>query len=191
MAHSPLHTAATVLFACALLLELWLGIAHQGKHHDSRDHFTLPAVTILVVLSALGAAAFASFLPWLRFPLSRPVLSLLAIVFFACGIALRLWAVRTLGKYFTVRITIQEGQHVITSGPYRFVRHPSYTALLLLVIGTSFLIGNVGSAASIFVFMGIALAFRIRYEEQELLNTFGDAYRSYAATHARIIPHLL
>ena len=189
--HSVLHTAATILFACAILLELWLGIAHSGKHQDSRDHFTLPAVKALVLLSALGAALFASQYPWMRFPLSRPLLSLLAIIFFAAGIALRLWAVRTLGRYFTVRITIQEGQHVITSGPYRYVRHPSYTALFILVFGAAFLIDNIGSAIAIFLFMGIALALRIRYEERELLATFGEEYQQYAAEHARIIPHIL
>ncbi len=185
------HVVASVLFCAALALEVWLAIAHHGKHQDSRDHFTLPAVQVLVLLSALSAAFFSTQLPWLRFPLPRPLLSLLAIIFFASGIALRVWAVRTLGKYFTVRITIQEGQHVITSGPYQYVRHPSYTALLILVVGTAFLVDNLGSAVSIFIFMGIALALRIRYEEHELLATFGDAYREYATSHARIIPHIL
>src|ERR1041385_7191828 len=60
---------------------------------------------------------------------------LIGAVFIWCGIALRLWSILTLGKFFRVTLTVQESHHVVTDGPYKYLRHPSYTGLLLALIG--------------------------------------------------------
>ena len=105
-----------------------------------------------------------------------------------CGIALRLWSVRTLGRYFTVIVQTSRDQPVITDGPYRLIRHPSYAGLLLAVTGVGLVIGNWWSLISLTVGMAVGLVFRIRVEERALLRDLGDDYRDYAATHKRLIP---
>ena len=77
---------------------------------------------------------------------------------------------------------------MITDGPYRLIRHPSYAGLLLAVTGVGLVIGNWWSLISLTVGMAVGLVFRIRVEERALLRDLGDDYRDYAATHKRLIP---
>jgi protein-S-isoprenylcysteine O-methyltransferase Ste14 len=81
-------------------------------------------------------------------------------------------------------------QPVITTGPYRVIRHPSYAGILLAVIGLGLLIGNWLSLVSLTIAIGGGLVFRIRVEERALLRNLGDDYRNYAATHKRLIPFI-
>ncbi len=107
-----------------------------------------------------------------------------------CGIALRLWSFRTLGRYFTFIVQTSGDQPVITGGPYRVIRHPSYAGILLAVMGLGLFIGNWLSLATLTIAVACGLVFRIRVEERALLQNLGDGYRSYAATHKRLVPFL-
>jgi protein-S-isoprenylcysteine O-methyltransferase Ste14 len=107
-----------------------------------------------------------------------------------CGIALRLWSFRTLGRYFTFIVQTSGDQPVITDGPYRVIRHPSYAGMLLAVTGLGLFIGNWLSLASLTIAMACGLVFRIRVEERALLQNLGDDYRNYAVTHKRLVPFI-
>lgn len=112
----------------------------------------------------------------------------LCLIFLWCGIATRFWSFRTLGRYFTFTVQTSTDQPVVTEGPYRFVRHPGYTGILLAVIGLGFLFGNWVSVASILVAVTAGLVYRIRVEERALLQTLGARYRDFAATRKRLVP---
>jgi protein-S-isoprenylcysteine O-methyltransferase Ste14 len=107
-----------------------------------------------------------------------------------CGIALRLWSFRTLGRYFTFTVQTSGDQPVITTGPYRLIRHPSYAGILLAVMGLSVLIGNWLSVVSLTAVVACGLAYRITVEERALLRDLGDNYRDYAATRRRLVPFI-
>ena len=106
------------------------------------------------------------------------------------GVALRVWSFYSLGRYFTFTVQTSGDQPVITGGPYRVIRHPSYAGLLLAVTGVGLLIGNWLSVISLTVAMACGLVFRIRVEERALLVNLGDDYRDYAATHKRLVPFI-
>jgi protein-S-isoprenylcysteine O-methyltransferase Ste14 len=112
----------------------------------------------------------------------------IGVILLWAGIFLRLWSFRTLGRYFTFTVQTSGDQPVITAGPYRVIRHPSYAGLLLLFMGVGLLIGNWWSFVCLTVAMAGALVFRIRVEERALLQNIGPGYRSYAATHKRLVP---
>src|ERR1700733_13636772 len=78
------------------------------------------------------------------------------------GIALRFWSFRTLGQYFTFIVQTSADQPVITDGPYRAIRHPSYAGLLLVIMGVGVLIGNWWSLISLTIAVACGLVFRIR-----------------------------
>lgn len=107
-----------------------------------------------------------------------------------CGIALRFWSFRTLGRYFTFIVQTSADQPVITDGPYRVIRHPSYAGILLAVTGLGLFIGNWLSLVSLTIAMACGLVFRIRVEERALLQNLGDDYRNYAATRKRLVPFI-
>jgi protein-S-isoprenylcysteine O-methyltransferase Ste14 len=105
-----------------------------------------------------------------------------------CGVALRCWCFITLGRYFTFIVQTAADQPVITAGPYRVIRHPSYAGILLAVTGLGLVTRNWLTLAVIVIGVTSCLVFRIRVEERALLGSSGDSYRSYAADHKRLIP---
>jgi protein-S-isoprenylcysteine O-methyltransferase Ste14 len=105
-----------------------------------------------------------------------------------CGIALRFWSFRTLGRYFTFTVQTSSDQPVITAGPYRVLRHPSYAGVLLAVIGIGLVFANWLSLVCLTVAILGGIVYRITVEERALLEAIGEPYRQYAATHKRLVP---
>jgi protein-S-isoprenylcysteine O-methyltransferase Ste14 len=115
-----------------------------------------------------------------------PVIAGFAIAW--AGFAFRIWSIRTLGRYFTKTLTTVTDQPVIDTGPYRIVRHPSYTGLIATMFGIGVMLGNWLSLALCFGTTLIAFAFRILTEERMLRRELGEPYERYAATHKRLVP---
>ena len=120
----------------------------------------------------------------------RPSLAafLVGFTLFLAGFAMRRWSEMTLGRYFTFTVMTSGGQPVITTGPYRFVRHPGYTGVLLVVIGAGLVNGNWMGLAGWTLLVLVPLLYRIHVEENALLIAVGDRYRAYAAHHKRLVP---
>jgi len=101
-----------------------------------------------------------------------------------------LWSFHTLGRYFTFIVQTSCDQPVITDGPYRVIRHPSYAGILLVVMAIGLFIGNWWSFITLSLADAAAFVLRIRVEERALLQNLGDDYRNYAATHKRLVPFI-
>jgi protein-S-isoprenylcysteine O-methyltransferase Ste14 len=142
---------------------------------------------LIVAVGGLAAGGFAALAPSATI---RPVVvaDWVGLALFWCGIFLRFWSFRTLGRYFTFVVQASSDQPVITDGPYRLIRHPSYAGLLLIIMGVGLFIGNWLSLAFLTATITGGLVFRIRVEERTLTDTVGDRYREYAATHKRLVP---
>ena len=109
---------------------------------------------------------------------------------FAAGLALRVWAIRILGRLFTFEIGIRQEHQIIQAGPYRWIRHPSYTGYLLMLIG-------IGLALASSSFLAITLPgtlffflLRIAHEERMLARHFGEPYRDYSRRTSRLVPYV-
>lgn len=107
---------------------------------------------------------------------------------FLTGFVMRRWSEMTLGRYFTFSVMTSEEQPVITTGPYRIVRHPGYTGVVLVVIGAGLVSGNWLGLSGWTLLVLLPLLYRIHVEEHALIRTLGDAYRNYAMHHKRLIP---
>lgn len=110
------------------------------------------------------------------------------LVLLAAGVFLRLWAVVALGRLFTFRVAIQAQHHLVRTGPYRFVRHPSYSGVLLACAGIGVADANLLSLAVLLLLPLAGILVRIRLEERTLTAALGDEYRRYSATTARLLP---
>ena len=106
------------------------------------------------------------------------------------GIVLRQWSIAVLGGYFSQSVGIQEGQKVVSSGPYRLIRHPSYTGALMIITGVGLALRSLGAVVVILVLVGLAFRHRIRTEEQVLASELGDAYVQYSKRTKRLIPYI-
>lgn len=111
-----------------------------------------------------------------------------ALLLLGGGLALRWWAIGTLGRLFTVNVAVFEDHHLVANGPYRFVRHPSYTGMLLAFLGLGVFFGSWLSLAALIVPIGLASAYRIHVEEAMLFKAFGGNYSAYCARTKRLVP---
>jgi protein-S-isoprenylcysteine O-methyltransferase Ste14 len=120
----------------------------------------------------------------------RPAVAAFAVgmVVLLAGLVLRGWAFKVLGQYFTHSVMVSSDQPVIATGPYRVVRHPSYTGFLLAVIGIGLASANWADLAGGLLVALTPLLWRIHVEENALMSTLGDRYRAYAAQHKRLVP---
>jgi protein-S-isoprenylcysteine O-methyltransferase Ste14 len=112
----------------------------------------------------------------------------LALAILVLGLAIRWTAMLQLGRAFSVNVAIREGQRVMHSGLYRWMRHPSYTGLLLAYLALGVRSLNWVSVGIIMVPVMAALLYRIRVEEAVLTQAFGEQYRAYCAATPRLIP---
>jgi protein-S-isoprenylcysteine O-methyltransferase Ste14 len=106
------------------------------------------------------------------------------------GLALRIWAIAILGRSFRTTVEVDAGQNVVARGPYRWVRHPSYTGLLLIAAGLGLAGGTWPGLALCLVLPAIAMLLRIRVEEAALTRVIGDPYRAYQNQTKRLLPGL-
>jgi protein-S-isoprenylcysteine O-methyltransferase Ste14 len=129
---------------------------------------------------ALGWAA-VPFPVWLR--LAGAGVGVVALIWFV-------WIHQTLGNNLSVRIRIKESQYLVTDGPYRWVRHPMYTAFYLLHIAAFLLTANWFIGATWLAGLTVIISLRVNREEAMLLARFGEAYSSYVQTTGRFLPRI-
>lgn len=106
------------------------------------------------------------------------------------GVGLRLWAVLTLGRFFRTWVVIQDEHRMITHGPYRWVRNPSYSGATLTMLGMGLAMLNWYSTAALLAGILIAYARRIAVEQRALTAHFGPAYQDYVRRTWALIPFL-
>jgi protein-S-isoprenylcysteine O-methyltransferase len=105
------------------------------------------------------------------------------------GLGLRTWAVRTLGRSFTLQLHVEPGQRIVQDGPYRWIRHPSYAGAWLTFVASCVLLGSWVAAGLAAVALAAAFARRIRYEEN-LLAERCPGYQAYTARTGALLPRL-
>ena len=111
-----------------------------------------------------------------------------SLAVFLLGLGIRLTAIFTLGKAFSVNVAIRTGQTVQRTGLYRIVRHPSYLGMLILFFAVGLETRDLASLAIVLIPTTLALLYRIHVEEAALLAHFGADYADYAKTTKRLIP---
>ncbi|HZE34805.1 MAG TPA: isoprenylcysteine carboxylmethyltransferase family protein [Actinoallomurus sp.] len=147
-----------------------------------------------IVALSLGGSIFVGVMlrQWMP-ALDTPVPDAFAVaglVLLWAGLAVRVWAVMTLGGSFSTFVQADAGQAVVTHGPYRWVRHPSYTGLLLIALGLGLGARNWLSLLVCAVVPALGLLPRIAVEESELSRVLGEEYRGYQETTRRLVPGL-
>ena len=107
------------------------------------------------------------------------------------GIAIRQWSIAILGSFFSVDVGTQKGQKVVKKGPYKLVRHPSYTGILLIMVGIGLALQSWGAVFVIILGFGFGFGYRIHIEEKLLISKLGDEYITYMKKTKRLIPYIL
>lgn len=137
-----------------------------------------------IQLSVLIEAAY------FRYPesISWSTLTTVALILMVSGLAIRTWAVFTLGRYFTWHISTQKNQTIIKTGPYAFVRHPGYFGAFLTYASTALFLKAWFAFILALIVLMVAFLRRIHHEEKELRLNLGSQYDSYCNRVKRFIP---
>ena len=178
-----------------IVLGIWVvsELAVRLRSHFNRGGERLDRGSLLVVIAFMaagvgGAFALAGRVHGAAIADARWPFFAAGLVVMCAGIAIRLWAIAVLGRFFTVDIRVQPGQTVVERGPYRWVRHPAYTGLILVFVGIGLALGNWASLAVLAFVPTIGLVVRIRLEERALLEGLGEPYRRFAAGRPHLFP---
>ena len=104
------------------------------------------------------------------------------------GVCLRYWALAVLGRFYTPKVAVQDGQDIVQSGPYRIIRHPAYSGGLLIMFGLGLALNTWLGAVIAVIILFFIYAYRIAVEEKLLQETFGNVYLDYMRKTSRLIP---
>jgi protein-S-isoprenylcysteine O-methyltransferase Ste14 len=163
-------------------------VKRSADSSKARDQGSLTLIAVLWWMGIAMDFALSLLLPRAALSWNRTVLFFAGICLLFLGIALRWYSAAILGKYFTFDVAIQSGQVLIESGPYRYIRHPSYCGALLSLLGFGLALGNWAGLAAALSCMGIAYAYRIRIEEAALASSLGEIYKQYRKRTWRLVP---
>jgi protein-S-isoprenylcysteine O-methyltransferase Ste14 len=178
--------ATRTLGACILLLYLaWVAletrvaIGETRRAHTSIDKSTFELYAVGRACTVLVALALGS-------PEPSPLRLAIGFAIFAFGVSLRVLAIQTLGRFYSHRVRVADDQRVVTRGPYRFLRHPAYTGMLVAHAGFLAVFYHPLAVAAFALLFVPAVVARILVEEKALMSL--DGYADYKKSRARLVP---
>jgi len=146
---------------------------------------------MILMWLALGLGFTLSFaIPQATMMWKRTSVFFAGITLMLAGLAFRFYAMWVLGRFFTYDVAVHAGQTIVEAGPYRYIRHPSYTGALITLVGLGLALGNWAAVLAILACMGAAYAYRISVEESALVAALGEPYKQYMRRTRRLVPFL-
>lgn len=171
--------------------ELWLARRRRsGDPTRRRDRGTLALLQITICACIALAIWLARSGLWPFAPAWRMPLFWLGLALMAGGLVFRGWSIRVLAQFFTVDVSIRDDHRIVRDGPYRWLRHPSYTGALATFCGFALAFGNWASLLVVVAPVMAVFLRRIRVEERALSEAFPIDYPQYAATTKRLLPFI-
>jgi protein-S-isoprenylcysteine O-methyltransferase Ste14 len=141
-------------------------------------------ITIGYALSfAIGATRIGRMAGWNTF-------FAIGMALFVIGLWIRIYSIRTLKQYFTYSVAKVENHTIITTGLYRFIRHPGYLGQLIIFLGISMSMSNWLSILLMMIPVTLGYLYRIQVEEKFMLDQLGEIYKSYRERTKRLLPLL-
>ncbi|HET7931697.1 MAG TPA: isoprenylcysteine carboxylmethyltransferase family protein [Rhodanobacteraceae bacterium] len=192
IAHSHFHHIVLYVAVAVCYGPEWIGTFFQNPERGAkgRDRGSY-AVLLTMIFVGVFLAFFAAFgvtvatITW-----QQPVVFWAGIVLMLAGTAFRWYAIRKLGRFFTRSVATRAGQFVVDTGPYRWIRHPSYSGALLTMLGLGLALTNWLSVLLVLVASLIGYVWRVHVEEQALCADLGQPYRDYMQRTKRFVPRI-
>jgi protein-S-isoprenylcysteine O-methyltransferase Ste14 len=155
---------------------------------ESSPSTTIASFVVIAGLISLFLYLFKpNWISWASIPLPYH-LRLIGVGIVATGFGLIQWSQYTLGRNWSDTPRITDHQELVMDGPYRWVRHPIYTAFVLIFVSTLFISANWFLSAAWIGMVVLDITSRVQYEEDKLTTLFGDQYRAYLDRTGRFLP---
>jgi protein-S-isoprenylcysteine O-methyltransferase Ste14 len=163
----------------------------EAKKEGSKDAGSVKFLMLVMQTSSLVAFPLAWFTQMHVSEPTRLAVFYGGVAMLALGSVLRRLCWKALGEHFTGDVRARAGQPVIQTGPYRWVRHPSYTAGILMNVGIAFALTSWPTVGILFVASIVAYAYRVRVEERAMVSEIGAPYAEFIRTRKRFVPFLI
>ncbi len=172
-----------------LASEFLLTVTRRSRSRTGtrQDRSTLGMIWLIIGVSIAAGVYLAQHYPATALAHGRAIAYAGVALFFA-GLFLRWWAIITLGRFFTVDVTIEKDHEVIERGPFRLVRHPSYSGVLLAFFGSALTLGNWMAGLVMLLPIALAFGYRMKVEEEALSAKLGSRYTDYMKRTKRLVP---
>ena len=172
-----------------LVSEVLLTITRRSRSATGtkQDRSTLRVLWIVIMVSVTAGVFVAMNWRTGALPYAR-AFEVAGVALFAAGLIFRWWAIITLGRFFTVDVTIEKDHELVERGPFRVVRHPSYTGVLLAFVGFALTLRNWGAILIVLIPIFVAFVRRMNVEEVALSRALGDRYVDYMRRTKRLVP---
>src|SRR4051812_15810065 len=170
-----------------LVSEILLTLTRRSRSKTGRkqDRSTLGIIWLVIAVSVTAGVFVARNFPAGTLPHERMFASV-GVVLFAAGLMLRWCAIIILGRFFTVDVTIEKDHELVERGPFRVVRHPSYTGVLLAFVGLALSLRNWAALFVVLMPIGAAFIHRMNVEEDALVRALGPRYAEYMRRTKRL-----
>ena len=173
------------IYAAWLLLIVYLTVSAIGVKRDTEEHMPqrlglMAAMIVAFLLPHVTMFRFVNFAP------VSAVLSSIGVMATVAGMALLIWARQSLGSNWSQIVSAKQGHELVTSGPYRTVRHPMYTGGLIACIGSAVVVG--GGFVFFLILLGPIFLWRVGAEDRLLAQQFPDEFPNYARRTKALIP---
>lgn len=167
-------------------------MSSNNSDQKGKDKSSLSLLWI-VIISSISLSIFVSYIHFEDFSLMMTTqnwIIYLGLFVLFIGIFTRFLIIKSLGKYFTVDVTIREGHKIKKDGIYSILRHPSYAASLLTFLGLGLFLNNWFALFIAFIPPFLAFLYRIKIEEKALTEQFGQDYIDYKKQTKKLIPFI-
>lgn len=178
-------TFVRFIYAAWLLLVVYLTVKSIGVKRDTEPHLLqsfglMFAMIVAFLLPHLPWFAFVNFAP------VNPVLASVGAILAVAGMLLLVWARQALGRDWSQTVSLKQEHELVTSGPYRLLRHPMYAGGLLACIGSAIAVG--GPFVFLLVLLGAIFIWRVGAEDRLLARQFPDEFPAYARRTNALVP---
>ena len=168
-----------------LILILYLIVAAIGVKQDTQPHTWQRLALTLAIIAAFLLPRLPIF-RFLRFAPANPVVGVVGVILCATGMAFLVWGRQYLGRNWSQTVSVKKDHELVTSGPYRYVRHPMYAGGLLACFGSAIVGG--GPWIFLLVILGAIFLWRVGAEDKLLKRQFPNEYADYKKRTKALIP---
>ncbi len=182
----PFNTLCWAVFLIVWIVAAFWTKPTAERHRSPTGLWVLVAVAAYLLLAQAGLHILPGRILWQY----TPALAAIGNSMTLGGLVIVIWARTTLGGNWSSQVALKEGHELVEAGPYRYVRHPIYSGILLMGSGTVVLMGRTLFVVG-FAIVAAVLVMKLRQEERLLTRHFGEAYERYKTRVKALVPFVL
>ena len=174
-----------IIYVIWFIIVVYLTVSAIGVKQETQGHLLQSVGIMLAIIAAFLLPRLPMF-SFLNVASTNPVIDSLGVIMCAAGMVFLVWARQNLGRNWSQTVSIKKGHELVTSGPYRYVRHPMYAGGIIACIGSAIVVG--GAWILLLVILGLIFLWRVGAEDRLMARQFPNEYPLYKKRTKALIP---